>query len=110
MIAEWRGIHEPRERPERCHAVSAVLEKILPKLGLSERLSEQQIREAWLQIVGDFLASHSHPAGLADGILTVQVLQPSVRFELERNCKPRILARLQERFGKKTIRDIRFRL
>lgn len=110
VIAEWRGIDEPRDRPERCQSVSGVLSKLLPKLGLSERLSEQQITEAWIEIVGEFLARHSQPAGLAAGVLSVQVLQPSVRFELERNWKGKILARLQEKFGRRTIKEIRFRL
>jgi hypothetical protein len=47
---------------------------------------------------------------LSRGVLTVQVLQPSVRYELESNWRPKILAKLQERFGKKTVREVKFRL
>jgi hypothetical protein len=47
---------------------------------------------------------------LSGGVLSIQVLQPSVRYELERNWKNEILAKLQARFGKKTIREIKFRI
>jgi hypothetical protein len=43
-------------------------------------------------------------------VLSIQVLQPSVRYELERNWKNEILAKLQARFGKKAIREIKFRI
>ena len=110
ILADWRGLYEPAERPDKCSPVGAILEKILPKLGLNERLGERQIMEAWHAIVGEFLARHSLPVGLSGGILTVQVLQPSVRYELDRNWKSDILAKLQARFGPRTVREIRFRL
>jgi predicted nucleic acid-binding Zn ribbon protein len=110
VIAEWRGLPETAERKDRCNLVGDVLQKLLPRLGLNERLSEQQVKEAWLEVVGSFLAQHSVPAALSGGVLTVQVLQPSVRYELERNWKSEILQKLQARFGKKVIRDVKFRI
>ena len=109
-LAEWRGYFEPDAGPERCAAVGEVLKKLLPKLGLGERVGEAEVRGAWLELVGDFIARHAVPSGLSRGVLTVQVLQPSVRYDLEANWKPKILAKLQERFGKKTVREVKFRL
>lgn len=110
VIADWRGLPEPPVKPERCFSVALLLEKVMPKLGLKDRLSETQIFDAWREIVGDFLAQHSVPSGLSGGVLTVQVLQPSVRYELDRTWKPQILAKLQTRFGARIVREIRFRL
>jgi predicted nucleic acid-binding Zn ribbon protein len=110
VIAEWRGLEEPLPKKERCSPVGDILQKLLPRLGLGERLGEEEVREAWSGIVGDFLASHATPVGLSGGVLSVQVLQPSVRYELERNWKGRILGKLQDRFGKKCVREIRFRI
>ena len=45
-----------------------------------------------------------------DGVLTVRVLQPTVHFELDRFWKPKILAKLKERFGSRTVRDVKFRI
>jgi len=90
-------------------AVAEALKKLLPKLGLTERLNEQEVQSTWREIVGDFLAEHSLPISMREGILIIQVLQPTVRYELDRTWKPEILRKLRARFGAKTIREIRFR-
>ena len=109
-LAEWRRLEEPRPKADRCASVAELLQKVMPKLGLGERLGEQQVSAAWREVVGEFLALHSLPVGLSAGVLTVQVVQPSVRYELDRSWKRDILNKLQERFGKSVVRDIRFRL
>ncbi len=109
-LAEWRGLEEPFRKADRCASVADLLQKVMPKLGLGERLGEQQVTAAWKEVVGDFLALHSLPVALSGGILTVQVVQPSVRYELDRTWKREILSKLQERFGKKVVREVRFRL
>lgn len=110
VLSEWRGLDEQKQKPERCLPVADLLQKILPKLGLGDRLSEQQILGAWRDVVGDFLAQHSIPVGLSGGTLTIQVVQPSVRYELDRTWKREILEKLQSRFGRKVVREVRFRL
>jgi predicted nucleic acid-binding Zn ribbon protein len=65
---------------------------------------------AWSSIVGEFIAAHSTPVALRDGVLYVRVLQPSLHYELERVAKTQVLRKLKLRFGGKTICDIRFRL
>ena len=108
VLAEWRGLPTDVERPARWTTPAEALKKLIPKLGLKERLDEEEIRAAWRQIVGDFLADHSTPASMRQGVLTIQVLQPSVRYELDRSWKPEVLRKLQSRFGAKTVREIRF--
>lgn len=110
ILEEWRGLAEPQTKSDRCLPIKDVLGKILPKLGLSERLSEKEITEAWREVVGTFLAQHSLPVALQAGVLSIQVLQPSVRYELERSWKKEILEKLQQRFGLSVVREIRFRL
>ena len=63
VLSEWRGLDEPKSRAERCASVSDLLQKVMPKLGLGERLGEQQVTAAWREVVGDFLALHSLPVG-----------------------------------------------
>jgi hypothetical protein len=45
---------------------------------------------------------------MRDGVLVVQVIQPAVRYELDRSWKRSILRKLQARF-EKTVREVRFR-
>ena len=82
----------------------------MQRLGLRERLHETEVIDAWSKIVGDFIAAHSAPVALRDGILYVRVLQPALHYELEQVSKPEILRKLKQRFGAKIIRDIRFRV
>lgn len=109
VLSEWRGLPEPSDEPDRCESLSNILKTILPKLGLKDRLDEQEIQDAWQGIVGDFLAAHAKPSALKNGTLVIQVIQSSVRYELETQWKAKILKRLQERFGARKIREVRFR-
>jgi predicted nucleic acid-binding Zn ribbon protein len=109
VLQDWRGLPDAPDRPERCITAADALKKLLPKLGLTERLNEQEVQSAWREIVGDFLAEHSLPVSMKGGVVIVQVLQPTVRYELDRTWKPEILRKLKSRFGAKTIREVRFR-
>jgi predicted nucleic acid-binding Zn ribbon protein len=110
VVAEWRGLPEKRPRPDRWQAPAELLPKLMQKLGLKERLHETEVIDAWARIVGDFIAAHSSPVALREGILYVRVLQPALHYELEQVSKIDILRKLRRRFGPKTIRDVRFRL
>ena len=110
VLAEWRGLPQKAARPDRSQPVASILEKVMRNLGLQERLTEAQIQGAWKEIVGDFIAQHACPSRIREGILYVQVLQPTVHYELDRVWKPQILKKLKTRFGAKVIRDIRFRV
>ncbi len=110
VVAEWRGLPEKRLRPDRWQAPAELLPKLMQRLGLKERLHETEVIDAWAQIVGDFIAAHSTPVALREGILYVRVLQPALHYELEQVSKINILRKLKRRFGPKTIREIRFRL
>jgi len=110
VIAEWRGLPEPKARPDHWEAPAELLPRLMQRLGLKERLHEAEVIDAWAKIVGDFIAAHSAPVALREGVLYVRVLQPSLHYELEQISKNDILRKLKRRFGAKIIRNIRFRL
>ena len=80
---------------------------VLQRLQFAEEIS--RVISAWKELVGDFLAENSQPVSLKDGILLIQVVQPTLRYELDRSLKPQLLKRLREAFGEKLIKEIRFR-
>jgi predicted nucleic acid-binding Zn ribbon protein len=80
------------------------------KLGLAERMHENEILAAWQSVVGDFIAGHASPVSLREGTLYVRVLQPALHYQLEQISKPEIVRKLKRRFGSRIIRDVRFRL
>ncbi len=90
--------------------VSEALVKVMKTLGLQERLTESQILNAWREIVGEWLAVHTCPDRLRDGVLYVRVVQSSVQFEVDRNWKPKIIQNLKARFPGTRIREIKFRV
>ena len=94
VVAEWRGLPEKIASHSRWAAPADVLPKLMQRLGLKERLHENEVLEAWGKIVGDFIAAHSAPFALRDGILYVRVLQPVLHYELEQISKSEILRNL----------------
>jgi predicted nucleic acid-binding Zn ribbon protein len=110
VIQEWRGLPERPPSRDRWQPTSQLLPALMQKLGLKERLREAEVIDAWSKIVGEFIAAHSAPVALREGILYVRVLQPALHYELEQISKSEILRKLKRRFGGKTIRDIRFRV
>src|ERR1700747_3716487 len=110
VIAEWRGLSERKLRPDRWQSSADVVPRLMQRLGLRERLRETEVIDAWSKTVGDFIAAHSAPVALREGVLYVRVLQPALHYELEQISKTEILRKLKQRFGSQTIRDIRFRV
>jgi len=108
MRAEWRGVYEPPDLGKFERKIGDVVGQILKRAGLNDRLAEETVVREWAAIVGQFLAGQSKPTGLRAGVLQVAVLQSAVRYDLERNLKREILQRLQTRFGKNVVKDIRF--
>ena len=110
VIAEWRGLSERKAQKDRWQSPAEMVPKLMQRLGLRERLHETEVIDAWSKIVGDFIAAHSAPVALREGVLYVRVLQPALHYELEQISKSEILRKLKQRFGGKTIRDVRFRV
>ena len=110
VLGEWRGLPQRAPRPDRALPIGDALSAVMQKLGLRERLDEAEVQRSWKDIVGDFIATHSAPNRLREGILCVQVVQPTLHYELDRVWKAQILKKLKARFGTKIIRDIQFRI
>ena len=109
-LAEWRGLPDRKIKPDRWQSPGALLPKLLQQLGLRERLREAEVIDAGKGIVGEFIAAHSAPVSLRDGILFVRVVQPSLHYQFETISKAEILRKLKQRFGARIIRDVKFRV
>jgi len=108
VIAEWRGYNEPPSRDRNVRAAAQLVEQLMADWKLTDQLAEQDILRGWREAVGEFVAAHSNPVRLRKGELTIRALQPSVRYDLERNLKGELLRRLQQQFGRDKIRQLRF--
>lgn len=109
VVAEWRGYWEPQDVADYAHSVEDVVSKTMKGLGLNDRFDEDQVFEAWAELVDGFVAQNARPVELRKKVLQIQVLHSTIHYELER-MKGTILKKMQDRFGKDKIREIRFRL
>src|SRR5438034_7905785 len=96
VIAEWRGLPDRKTRADRWQSSTDLVPKLMQRMGLRERLRETEVIDAWSKIVGDFIAAHSAPVALREGILYVRVLQPALHYELEQVSKSEILRKLKQ--------------
>ena len=56
--------------------------------------ARNEVIDAWSKIVGDFIAAHSTPVALCEGILYARVLQSALHYELEQISELEILRKL----------------
>lgn len=108
VLSAWRGCEQPPDLRRHERTAGQIVNKVLKRAGLGERLAEDDVAREWAGIVGEFLARHSRPVSLRGGVLRVAVLQASVRYDLERNWKRDITGKLAGRFGPTVIREVRF--
>ena len=109
-LAEWRGMSEFPFPRDTARLVSEPLGKLMASLGLGDRLREEEVKKAWSEIAGDFIASQSTPDALRAGVLIVRVAQSPMLYELDRVWKKELLDKLKKRFGARTVREIKFRI
>jgi len=109
VIAEWRGMPEPRKIAEP-KALSDEVGFALEKLGMNAVIIADDIIAAWNDIVPPIIAGNTQPTQLLNGCLHISVLQSAIHYTLEREMKPQLLKRLQSLFGRRHIRELRFRL
>ncbi len=109
VLDEWRRMPAPRTGRE-AKSVADEVGAALEKLGMQTSFSEEDILTAWADIVPPIIAGNTRPSALRDGVLEVSVLQPAIHYTLERQMKREIVRRLQSLFGRRHLRDVRFRL
>jgi predicted nucleic acid-binding Zn ribbon protein len=110
VLAEWRGMPEIPFVRETAKLVTEPLAKVMAALGLGDRLREEEVKKAWREIAGEFIAGQSSPDSLRAGVLCVRVAQSPMLYELDRVWKAELLKKLKSRFGARTVREIRFRI
>lgn len=113
VLHEWQPLlsnADPLGASSSANSTDKLVPAVMKKLGLEQRLQQSQAFYLWPTIVGSDIARHAQPVSLRNHLLVVAVDHPVWLQELSRYHKPLILQRVQERVGKKTVRDIAFRI
>ncbi len=109
ILQEWRGAEEPADLNAGIHLAESFVAAVLRTVGAEDGLHEDQVREAWHELAGDFIARHTEPVSVKSGHLILRVTQPALRFQLEQ-MKPMLFSRIRERLGPTYIKSIKFQL
>src|SRR5258708_37037666 len=84
-LEEWRGLPDSEPKPDRAVLVRGVLAQLAPKLGLENRLCEEEVLPGCGELVGPCFARHSRPTKLFTGVILVQHLDPPVVDDVHRS-------------------------
>lgn len=109
LLAEWRGGPELENLEKNIHHAGDHLAEILRLAGLRQNLEEEEVKNAWLAMAGDFVARHAEPCSIRNGDLVLRVTQPAMRFHLEQ-MKPVLLRRIQQHLGEDRVKSVKFTL
>ena len=107
ILREWRGGDEPARFDDCVHVPTEFLAGILRQAGATEGIDEERLRAMWKEVAGDFVSRHATPVSLKGGCLTLHVLQPAIRFQLEQT-RGVLLKNIQEAAGPGVVKSIRF--
>ncbi len=109
ILREWRGCDEALDLNAGIHAADEFISAILRSVGAEDGLHEDQVRSAWKELAGEFIARHAEPLSVKNGHLVLRVTQPAMRFHLEQ-MKPMLLIRIQKHLGENRIKSVKFTL
>ncbi|MDZ7291026.1 MAG: DUF721 domain-containing protein [candidate division KSB1 bacterium] len=91
----------------RPRALGDLLDDLLQKYGIGERVKEFEAVSKWAEIVGEPIARHTCAKDVRDGKLIVEVSGSVWRNELF-YMKAALIEQINARIGKKIIHDILF--
>jgi len=99
-------VRKPRRpRMQQAARAGVLVDKLLKGLGLDDRLQQYRALIIWETVVGPQIAARTRPVRIREGVLEVNVDQPTWMQQLQL-MKPKILAQLNGELGKATIKDL----
>ncbi len=96
-----------KSKPEQ---IADIIERVIAKAIKNRRKEQKNIESAWLGSVDEKIKKHTKICSLKDKTLRVNVDSSAWLFELRNRHKKDILAKLKQKAGEKTIKDIRFKI
>lgn len=91
--------------PGELQSVGPLIQQILRRLGLMEKLAEYRAVEAWAEVVGPAVAAQAHATSIRDGVLFVDVTSNVWMQELGL-LRTSIIERLNAQLGAPLVRKV----
>lgn len=108
---EW-SVVRPGDEPFATRTppkLSEAIPDVLRIIGLDDRWRQNQVAEAWSEVVGAPIARHARPVAFRKQTLIVGVDHSAWLRELT-HLKPQILEKLRTRFGADAPRELLLRI
>lgn len=90
--------------------LSEIVPSAMAKIGLAQRFRESALQDQWREVMGEFVAAHTRPAGLQRNILTVEVDHSAWLHEMTLFHKQAMLQNLRKKFPDLGIKELKLRL
>jgi len=87
------------------YSIGEAISLLLEKSGWKPKIHELRMRQEWEAIVGKTIARYTRDLHLHNQVLTIRTDMPALKQELLFG-KEQLIARLNEYFGEKVVRDI----
>ena len=94
---------------DQLSSISETIPDVLKKLGLGDRLWEQNLLRDWKDLVGETVACHARPGRVDRGVLYVYVANSAWLHELRRYSEKQMLENIRARYGRR-ITSLRIQL
>lgn len=106
-LYQWRRAEEVTKPMRNISHAGEHIDSILRDLGASGVLEEAQLNEAWRSIAGDFIYQNTQVQSIRNGNLTLRVVQPALKFQLEQ-MKTQLLNKITSNLGEELVKSIKF--
>lgn len=88
-------------------SVGEIIPNVIKSIGLKKKYEQIQIMDDWNEIVGYRISEKARPIEVRRGVLRVGVESSAWMNELQL-IKPELMGKIENRFGRNKIKDIRF--
>ncbi len=87
--------------------IAEIVDALTSRLGWNSSLARSELLDSWADLVGEETATHSAPAGIDEGVLTVSCDSTAWATQL-RLMRGQIITRILEKYPDAGIETIRF--
>ncbi len=109
ILIEWLGGLNPPDPARNIHQPSEFVDGLLKSIGVSDGVDEAHLKEVWASVAGQFVAQHTVPESIREGVLVLRVLQPTMKFHLQQ-MNGKLLENLHCELGKDTVKKVVFKI
>ena len=89
--------------------INDVLKKLKYRLQVAKKQKEIEVLKEWTDIVGEKLSSYTYPMYIVKGNLYIGS-EGSSWFQEASFLRQEIIKRVNEKFGKEVVKDIKFKI